>query len=63
MDGLRVAGGPLLAGVPRNGKEEITVHQLLTHQAGLPFLDRPVSLDDLNDPDRLGSHLAPQKPQ
>jgi CubicO group peptidase (beta-lactamase class C family) len=47
----------------QNGKGEITVHQLLTHQAGLPFLDRPVSLDDLNAPDRLGGLLARQKPQ
>ncbi|MRH89424.1 serine hydrolase [Nocardia sp. SYP-A9097] len=45
-----------------NGKESITVHQLLDHQAGLAALDRPVRLRDMADPDGLAVVLAEQKP-
>lgn len=46
----------------QNGKEHITVRQLLAHQAGLFALD--VSLDRalLSDPDRLAAVLVRQKP-
>jgi CubicO group peptidase (beta-lactamase class C family) len=44
------------------GKGEITIRQLLSHQAGLPYLDKPVSLDTINAPDRLGELIARQRP-
>ncbi|MFF2556765.1 serine hydrolase domain-containing protein [Nocardia sp. NPDC058058] len=45
-----------------NGKESITVRQLLDHQAGLPALDRTVRLRDMADLDGLAGILAAQKP-
>jgi len=36
-----------------NGKSEVPVRYLFTHQVGLPFLDRPVTLDDVLAGDRL----------
>jgi CubicO group peptidase (beta-lactamase class C family) len=44
------------------GKAEVTVRQLLSHQAGLPALDAPLRLADLADPDRLSAVLAAQAP-
>ncbi|HYN04162.1 MAG TPA: serine hydrolase domain-containing protein [Vicinamibacteria bacterium] len=44
------------------GKADITVRQLLAHQAGLACLDERVSLDTLKDPDRLAGVLARQRP-
>ena len=46
----------------QNGKEEITVRQLLAHQAGLFALDEPIDRDLLADLDRLADVLARQKP-
>jgi CubicO group peptidase (beta-lactamase class C family) len=46
----------------QNGKEEITVRQLLSHQAGLAALDEPISTETLADPDRLAAQLARQTP-
>jgi CubicO group peptidase (beta-lactamase class C family) len=45
-----------------NGKEAITVGQLLAHQAGLAVLDRKVTLELVSDHDRLGAILARQRP-
>jgi CubicO group peptidase (beta-lactamase class C family) len=45
-----------------NGKEAITVDQLLAHQAGLAVLDRKVTLELVADHDRLGAILARQRP-
>ncbi|WP_067696997.1 serine hydrolase domain-containing protein [Nocardia jejuensis] len=45
-----------------NGKDSITVRQLLDHQAGLAALDRTVRLTDMTDPDALAVVLAAQKP-
>jgi CubicO group peptidase (beta-lactamase class C family) len=45
-----------------NGKEKITVRQLLAHQAGLFELDEPVNRDLVADLDRLAVVLARQKP-
>jgi len=45
-----------------NGKENITVDQLLRHQAGLAVIDTPLDLEILGDFDRLGTILAEQKP-
>ncbi len=44
------------------GKGDVTVRQLLSHQAGLPAIDRPLSLADLADPAVLSAALADQRP-
>jgi CubicO group peptidase (beta-lactamase class C family) len=44
------------------GKAEVTVRQLLSHQAGLPALDAPLGLADLADLDKLSAVLAAQAP-
>jgi len=46
----------------QNGKAQITVRQLLAHQAGLYALDEPVDRDVVADLDRLAFVLARQKP-
>lgn len=46
----------------QNGKEKITVRQLLAHQAGLFALDEPVDRAVVADLDRLAGVLARQKP-
>lgn len=49
-------------GFAYNGKEKITVRQLLAHQAGLFTLDEPVTRDLVRDLDRLAVVLARQRP-
>ncbi len=44
------------------GKEAITVRQLLSHQAGLPAIHPPLTLDDLADPTAMSAKLAAQVP-
>ena len=46
----------------QQGKERITVRQLLAHQAGLFELDAPIDACIVADPDRLAILLARQKP-
>jgi CubicO group peptidase (beta-lactamase class C family) len=46
----------------QNGKETITVRQLLAHQAGLYAFDEPVDKSVVADLDRLAVVLARQKP-
>lgn len=46
----------------QNGKDAITVRQLLAHQAGLFALDEKIDAALLRDPDRLAALLARQKP-
>jgi CubicO group peptidase (beta-lactamase class C family) len=46
----------------QQGKGEITVRQLLAHQAGLFAFDEPVDEHVVADPDRLAIVLARQKP-
>lgn len=46
----------------QNGKEKVTVRQLLAHQAGLFALDVPVDKNLVADLDRLAEVLARQKP-
>jgi CubicO group peptidase (beta-lactamase class C family) len=46
----------------QEGKEQVTVRQLLAHQAGLCGLDESLSLDILADPDALAAVLARQAP-
>ncbi len=46
----------------QHGKENMTVRQLLAHQAGLFAFDEPVDRSTLADPDRLAVVLARAKP-
>jgi CubicO group peptidase (beta-lactamase class C family) len=46
----------------QNGKKNVTVRQLLSHQAGVCAIDEPLDFDKLADPDKLASALAKQKP-
>jgi CubicO group peptidase (beta-lactamase class C family) len=46
----------------QNGKEKITVRQLLAHQAGLFAFDEPVDRSVVADLDRLAEVMARQKP-
>jgi CubicO group peptidase (beta-lactamase class C family) len=46
----------------QHGKAEITVRQLLAHQAGLFAFDEPVDRSVVADPDRLAKVMARQKP-
>jgi CubicO group peptidase (beta-lactamase class C family) len=46
----------------QQGKERVTVRQLLAHQAGLFALDEPVGRDVVADLDRLAVVLARQRP-
>lgn len=45
------------------GKEEVTVRQLLGHEAGLPVIDEPLDARLLADFDRLAEAIARQRPQ
>lgn len=45
-----------------NGKDAVTVRQLLGHEAGLVWLDEPLRVQDLRDLDRVAAVLARQKP-
>ncbi len=44
------------------GKEHVTVRQLMSHQAGLPYVDRALSLDDLVAGGPVVEALAAQAP-
>jgi CubicO group peptidase (beta-lactamase class C family) len=46
----------------QNGKERITVRQLLAHQAGLFGFDEPVDREVIADLDRLAAVMARQRP-
>ncbi|MBS1885249.1 MAG: beta-lactamase family protein, partial [Actinobacteria bacterium] len=46
----------------RNGKEMVTVRMLLSHQAGLPGLAQPASLDELLDAEAMAGRLADLRP-
>lgn len=46
----------------RAGKEEVTVAQLLSHQAGLPWVDGTMSFDDVAAWDPVAEALARQAP-
>ena len=46
----------------QNGKGAITVSQLLSHEAGLVWLDEPLHLEDMRDLDSVSRVLARQKP-
>jgi CubicO group peptidase (beta-lactamase class C family) len=46
----------------QNGKGAITVRQLLSHEAGLVWIDEPLRAEDLRDLDYVSRVLARQKP-
>ena len=46
----------------RAGRGDITVRTLLNHRAGLCAIDAPLSLDDLEDPERTEAALVAQVP-
>jgi CubicO group peptidase (beta-lactamase class C family) len=46
----------------QNGKANVTVRQLLSHQAGVCAIDEPLSLETLADPDKVAAAIAKQKP-
>lgn len=46
----------------QNGKEAITVRQLLGHEAGLVLLDEPLTIAGMHDLDNVSRLLARQKP-
>ena len=46
----------------QTGKEAITVRQLLSHQAGLPVINQPLTLDDLAEPAKMSAKIAAQRP-
>ena len=45
-----------------NGKQDVTVRQLLGHQAGLFAFDEPVDRSVIADPDRLAAVMARHRP-
>jgi CubicO group peptidase (beta-lactamase class C family) len=47
----------------QNGKEKITVRQLISHQAGLATLDEPLEFSTLADLDEMAQILARQRPE
>src|ERR1700755_1851664 len=44
------------------GKEAVTVRQLLAHQAGLPVVKPPLTLQEMADPPKMSAKLAAQAP-
>lgn len=46
----------------QNGKENITVRQLISHKAGLCAIDEPLNFEQLADPDVVAAAIAKQKP-
>ena len=46
----------------QNGKDDITVRQVLSHQAGLCAIDEPISMEQLGDPDFMAAAIGKQKP-
>ncbi|XP_072025303.1 beta-lactamase domain-containing protein 2-like [Amphiura filiformis] len=46
----------------QNGKENITVRQLLHHEAGLALIDTPITIDLMMNYDELGKALAKSPP-
>ncbi|HET7721462.1 MAG TPA: serine hydrolase domain-containing protein, partial [Acidimicrobiales bacterium] len=44
------------------GKEAVTTRHLLTHQAGLPIFDEPITFAECHDPDLVAARLAAQTP-
>jgi CubicO group peptidase (beta-lactamase class C family) len=46
----------------QNGKDRVTVRQLVAHQAGLAAVDTPITLQTVRDLDALAVVIGPQRP-
>lgn len=46
----------------RGGKQDVTVRQVLSHQAGLPAITEKMDLAVLGDPDRVADAIGKQRP-
>ena len=46
----------------QEGKQRITLRWVLSHRAGLPVIDAPLTFDDLLHPERIDAALAAQRP-
>ncbi|XP_014668589.1 PREDICTED: beta-lactamase domain-containing protein 2-like [Priapulus caudatus] len=46
----------------KHGKDDVTVKQLLSHQAGLAQVDQPLTLEIMKDRDAISSVLEDQSP-
>ncbi|EFO86110.1 CRE-LACT-4 protein [Caenorhabditis remanei] len=46
----------------KHGKQNVTIRWLITHKAGLAYLDHPVSLQSAKNPEEIDRILAEQKP-
>ena len=44
------------------GKQAVTTRHVLTHQAGLPIFDEPITFAECHDPDLVAGRLAAQAP-
>jgi len=44
----------------QNGKEKILISHVMSHSAGLPGWDKPVSVNDLHDPDKVAALFEEQ---
>ncbi|KAJ5100500.1 beta-lactamase [Penicillium angulare] len=45
-----------------NGKENVTVANVLTHSSGMPAFDQTISFEDYQDVERMTEHIAEQAP-
>jgi CubicO group peptidase (beta-lactamase class C family) len=45
------------------GKEAVTTRHLLSHQAGLPVLEEPISVEECHDADLVAARLGAQAPR
>lgn len=45
----------------QNGKEDVLVSHIMSHSAGLPGWDEPVSVTDIHDPDKIAALFETQK--
>lgn len=46
----------------RNGKQDVTVRQLLAHQAGVPTVNETLTVEKMADPGRLADAIVAQQP-
>uniref|UniRef100_A0A914CM63 Beta-lactamase-related domain-containing protein n=1 Tax=Acrobeloides nanus TaxID=290746 RepID=A0A914CM63_9BILA len=46
----------------KNGKENITILQIVNHQAGLPIFDVDISIEECKDPDFIAGAIENQTP-
>ncbi|MDS0137921.1 MULTISPECIES: serine hydrolase domain-containing protein [unclassified Amycolatopsis] len=54
---------PLVRYWPEFGAADVRVRHVLSHTAGLPVWDTPITLEDIGDPGKVTTLLAAQKPR